>query len=217
MNYSGHFRAGVIDFLTPTSYMPSVTITDIDRDCIFCYIKSTPMYKLATSRYSGDVVLPLKMNEARPVEITKAEDIMSYGCIGGNEGVSTINLHGEIYYACKGLVFNQDRSPIIVHCIPNGIESANHILCFDYSVLEHPEAPMNRFILRKLIPFVVSERMNSPFNHTRYAIMNCKSFIVKPTFQGELDHALVGEYLAQRIINELGNVSESAERTRVPE
>lgn len=103
------------------------------------------------------------LNEA---EIVKAEDIMNYLATGSSYKVT---LHDNEYFAQDGSLFRDVFNPkkrkllillqrLMVDSIP-----CKYVL-FDKDIVINPEEPMNRFILRKLIPKISERNMKFGFS-----------------------------------------------------
>lgn len=200
MNMSSRYKRSLSTFLR--DYANKATwpnVADFDNNNFFCYIKNTPILTPTINPTSVDRVVPLLLLNPEVNELNKAESIL-YEL---DKDLKKFELEGRIYYACSGYIFNSNKTPIVITCTPLGFHT-NTVLCFDYSVIENQKDPMNKFIMRKFLPSIIAANTqilyaveNIP--KINYTFMNCKSFIVKPTFQGELDHELVGKFLAEKV------------------
>lgn len=205
MNYSNAFRRDFDYFTTnsPTVSQSDLKVRDYDTTNILCYIKGTHMLRPTVVPHSlcKDLVVPLKGPGQSPTErITKAEEIISPQ---SPQCIRKVLLGDVLYYVTSGYIFNADKTPILITCFNTTAMRDPCVLCFDYSVFENPEEPVHRFLMRKFIPFLLEERKRGATS-IRYMFTNNNAFIIKPNFQNELDHNLVGEFLAKRIQYECG-------------
>lgn len=202
MNYSKSFKSCVYSFVSnPISSIPEL-IDNPENAKVFCYLKNTALLSPTVFVDTIDGVAGLYYADAPLCRIKKAEEILYQVRI---TGIIKAMLGDNMYYIGSGYVFNKNKQPIIITCFPYHKRNvtANKVLCIDYSVLEHPEEPMHRFIMRKLLPYIIYDRdKGGNALGIGYMFVHANSFVIKPTFQGELDHKLVGEYLANRLINE---------------
>ena len=199
MNFSNAFRRGVENFMSfdgITEYTPDYYIPGFDRNQVFTYMIPrgglTPIHRISGI---NQFVAPIYWQCSAPLvgntQVTKAEDVFRR-CESNT--VTTYILNKEPFYIICGFLFDKDKNPLIITCRN---PSNNIVVCFDYSVLENPDLPMNRFLLRKFIPYLIEARRHgSPHP---YMFVNCKEFVVKPTFQGELDESLVRDFLVERV------------------
>lgn len=103
------------------------------------------------------------LNEAG---IVKAEDIMNYLATGSSYKVT---LHDNEYFAQDGSlfrdVFNPKKRKLLILLQRLMIDSipCKYVL-FDKDIVINPEEPMNRFILRKLIPKISERNMKFGFS-----------------------------------------------------
>lgn len=206
MNYSDSFKNRVKGFImSPANYRSTVQrVQTLDGSNLFCYVKNTPMLSPQIFKGHEDGVAALYMSGMAPFRIIKAEQVIDHY---SNYGIRKILLNSNTYYVCGGFLFNVDKVPLVVVCsntTDTRMQGVSNIVCFDYSVFENQEDPMNRFLIRKFIPYLIEDKKNS-FSELAagYMFVHGKSFIIKPTFQGELDHNLVGKYLSERIKYEL--------------
>lgn len=195
MNYSNSFRNRVRGFLeghNSTRYWQNFCPSSITSPSVFAYLIPrsgfTPVYTIPDNR---SVIRPL-YNSTYPYrqpelrEIKKAEDIL----VPLSQDIIPFKLGSDIFYAARGMVFDANKKPILLVC--RRIADLKAVLCIDYSVLQNQDAPMNRFIVRKLLPYIIS-------CNTEFLFTNCSVFVVKPTFQGELDTELVKNFLVGKI------------------
>lgn len=198
MNYSSTFRRQVRLFFTASSAPVGHCIHDYDDNRLFCYLKNVDkLYPVVIPREStsfGNIVFPVMSYVYEPRNIEKAENIIGLR----SYRMQRVTLGENTYYAAFGCVFDKDKNPIIMTCAEE-FPLRSVLICIDYSVIEYPDEPMAKFILKKLIPYFVETRDSDGY---RYAFMNCDKFVVKPTFQGELDHNLVSKYLCERLDTE---------------
>lgn len=194
MNYSSRFRTGVTTLLD-SSISRSIRIEDYDGNKVFCYIKNVGnLYPSMLSPNYAETVSPILCNYGETKQIEKAEDILSIA-----QSISYITrytLNDELFYAGYGILFDKDKIPLLVNCyiVVSG-EPNLHTLCINTNIFKKRDAPMQRFILRKLIPYMADYDYNFTF-------FNCSAFILLPKFQGKLDKELVGEFLADELEKE---------------
>lgn len=199
MNYSNAFRQGANCFLginrllsSPTTY----SISSIDNSKVFVYLITRYGLKpvVGNNTTASQYVMPI-YREIRPsqsettVEINKAESII----LRPTSMITTYKLENSFFYASLGLLFDQDKNPIILVCKRDDVDST--VICLDYSILKHQDTPMNRFIMRKLLPYIIE-------TDKVFMFANCSSFVVHPTFQGELDSTLVKDFLIGKLRTE---------------
>lgn len=95
-------------------------------------------------------------------EIVKAEDIMNYLATGSSYRVT---LHDNEYFAQDGSlfrdVFNPKKRKLLI-LLQRSL--AGKYVLFDKDIVINPEEPMNRFILRKLIPKISEHNMKFGFS-----------------------------------------------------
>lgn len=198
MNFSSRFCNSCNDFvLYPAkSAQPDLHIRDYDTGNIFCFIKGTKLLSpsvMPSSLGRRETIIPLKgPDEPRARLLSKAEEIITTVETGAVMTKSILD--GKLFYVRRGYLFDQNKNPLLIVCY-DAMSTSNivPVVCVDYSVFENPEEPMNRFIMRKFLPYVIRNK----FRMT-YMFCNNSVFIIKPNFQNELDDKLVGEFLARR-------------------
>lgn len=197
MNISNRYKRTLTAFiLNPANKAAWPSINDFDNNTFFCYLKNTPVLTPTINKTTVDKVIPLVLESSDTHELKKAEEIM-YDL---TSDLKRFELEGRIYYACWGYIFDNNKTPLVITCIPIGNAGIScKVICIDYSVFENNDDPMNRFIMRKFLPSIIEFNTSNTSQAVNYTFMNCKSFVIKPTFQGELDHKLVGDFLAEKI------------------
>lgn len=205
MNYSSAFKTAVSNFVNGSSDRPfaRINIQDIDESNVLCYMKNTPIlspYFIPIWSRETDVVVPiLGPKNKTPMLVNKAEEILLHTALN----IKKFLLDGKVYHSRWGCVWDENKIPIMLMCRNPRNLSDTSILCIDYSVFENPEEPLNRFIMRKVLPYVINSKDTGIYK--KYMFSNNRMFVIKPTFQNELDHKLVGEFLANKIKNEVLN------------
>lgn len=205
MNFSNNFREGAAILCHPLQEpLRNLSVSDYDRGNFLCYLKGNLLFTPSVvPLFSGnkEMVVPLKGPEGS-YNITKAEELIT------KQSASTIQkfiLDRFVYYAGGGYIFDMNIKPLIVPCKSTRIPRSSITVCIDYSVLEKSydstEEPVCKFIMRKLIPYLIMERNNNPA-FAKYVFTNNDVFVVKPNFQNELDHKLVSEFLVNKINND---------------
>lgn len=99
-------------------------------------------------------------------ELVKAEDIMNFLATGSSYKVT---LHDKEYFAQDGSlfrdVFNSKKRKLLILLQRFVVESIPYkYVLFDKDIVTNPEEPMNRFILRKLIPKISEHNMKFGFS-----------------------------------------------------
>lgn len=194
MNYSSRFRGGV-STLFGSTLARSPKIEDYDENKVFCYIKNVGnLYpKMLSSEYT-ETVSPLMCDYGAIQQLEKAEDILSV--TQNSLYITRCTLNDELFYTGRGLLFDNNKIPLLVNCfiaVPG--EPSIYTLCINTNIFKKRDAPMQRFILRKLIPYMTDYDYDFTF-------FNCSAFILLPKCQGRLDKELVGEFLADELEKE---------------
>ena len=194
MNYSSRFRNGVSTLLN-SSISRATRMEDYDGNKVFCYIKNVGnLYPNMLNSHYTETVSPILCDYEETKQVEKAEDILS---VAHNFSyISRCTLNDELFYTGYGILFDKDKIPLLVNCnvvVPG--ETSLYTLCINTNIFKRRDAPMQRFILRKLIPYMADYNFDFTF-------FNCSAFILLPKFQGKLDKELVGEFLADELEKE---------------
>lgn len=201
MNYSTHFRDGVSKLLN-SSISRSTKIEDYDGNKVLCYIKNVGnLYPNMINSNCAETVSPILCDYGETKQVEKAEDVLSVA--HDFSYISRCTLNGELFYTGYGILFDKDKIPLLVNCNIVVSEEPNlYTLCINTSIFKRRDAPMQRFILRKLIPYMADYNFNFTF-------INCSAFTLLPRCQGRLDKELVGEFLSDELEKEFSRTDAS--------
>ena len=194
MNYSHVFRMSVDEFAYDPS--PTVFVEDYDNLEVFCFIRTLGAYQpILFAVKNEERAKKVLVNPDNTIVIEKAEEIITkseiYSTNPGRTVLQRVLLNEKIYYSTHGMIFNGDKVPIVLYCKVK-LEDIYGVFCINPEIFKNQEEPLNRFIIRKLLPYFLE-------NEKRFCFMNCSAFILKPTFQGRLDKDLVGKFLSNRV------------------
>lgn len=84
------------------------------------------------------------------------------------------------YYIGNGIILNEQGIPIIMVSFSDIFE-LGYTVHLDLSILANQDEPMNKFILKKLIPYILSKASN--LEAYGFSLVNTKVFIVKPSWR----------------------------------
>lgn len=180
MNYNRRFKYTCRDFFYPRQSSFSLCSTNFDNDGVFAYYKCSSPYVLDYGDAKNSVrPLYMAIPNTEPLVITKAEKALD--CFDP-VFVRTLILNDKRYYITKGMLFDEDKHPIVMSLLDNDSRhtgNLNMVAAFDYSILRDQDGIFNKFILRKLIPYLYSNEklVDFPVN---VAFMNLNQFILKP-------------------------------------
>ena len=209
MNYTRRFEDDVANFCGRSHLSYNALLSDYDNGTVFCYVKNVGnFYPSAVSFTDAEdrVTRVLCDYENEPIPVAKAENLIDFRGME-NDRLVRRTLDGKLYYVARGMLFNCDKSPIALNCFVRGARSFDRTMCFSIGVFKDPEDPVHRFILRKLIPYLAEKRYD-------FSFANCNAFVLKPIFQGRLNHSLVGEFLADKIYKDLNEPEQQQPRQR---
>lgn len=175
MNYTRTFRRSVDSFCS-FGRTANTAISDFDEGNIFLYCKNTKDVRIILNRRVGRDAqqqesigrLYLSPNSQPHTNITKAEDLLK---ISQTE-VCKVTLGNNIYYVKQGMIFDKDRNPIIIEYMTADNKT---VLGIDYSIFSNMDEPVNRFIFRKLIPYL---NTGAAFSVSGFSFMNLDQFFL---------------------------------------